>query len=86
MGTVPMPTAARARIRNDIGHATKNLGEAMNDIAWLHGTALFAEANPLGRIWRDVNTGIRHAIAAAPLNYEIAGAEALGVELPSRVI
>ncbi|MGE0484276.1 MAG: acyl-CoA dehydrogenase family protein [Gammaproteobacteria bacterium] len=85
-GTTPLSGELRARIRNDIGHATYNLGEAMNDIAWLHGTALFAEASTLGRLWRDVHTGIRHALTAAPLNYEIGGAAALGVEAPARLV
>lgn len=85
-GTEPMSTDTRARIRNDIGHATHNLGEAMNDIAWLHGTSLFAESNPLNRLWRDVHTGIRHAVTAAPINYEIGGAAMLGVETPALVL
>ena len=84
--TVPMSQTTRAGIRNDIAHATQNLADAMNDIAWLHGTALFAEANPLGRLWRDVNTGVRHAMAAAPLNYEIGGAAILGVEPPTPLV
>lgn len=77
-----MPIEARARVRSDIGHAVHNLGEAMNELAWLHGTATFAEANPLGRLWRDVNTGIRHAITASPLNYEIGGTVMLGNDPP----
>ena len=82
----PLSPDARAQIRNDIGHATYNLGEAMNDIAWLHGTALFAESNPLSRLWRDVHTGIRHALTAAPLNYEIGGASRLGVAAPAPLL
>lgn len=84
--TEPLSIAARARIRNDCAHATYNLADAMNDIAWLHGTALFAEINPLGRLWRDVNTGVRHAIAAAPLCYEIGGAGVLGIEPPTPLV
>lgn len=86
LGTVPLSSQVRARIRNDIAHATHNLADAMNDIAWLHGTALFAEASPLGRLWRDVNTGVRHAMAASPLGYEIGGASLLGVELPTPLV
>lgn len=48
--TEPLSIAARARIRNDCAHATHNLADAMNDIAWLHGTALFAEINLAGPI------------------------------------
>ena len=81
-----MPLPARAGIRNDVGHATHNLADALNDIAWLHGTAIFAEANPLSRLWRDVNTGVRHAIAASPLGYEIGGAAVLGIEPPTPLV
>lgn len=85
-GIVPMSRDARAGIRNDIAHATKNLSEAMDDIAWLHGTATFADANPIGRLYRDVQTGVRHAMAAAPLGYEIGGAALLGVEPPTPLV
>ncbi|MCA1297402.1 acyl-CoA dehydrogenase family protein [Stappia indica] len=85
-GSQPLSVADRASVRNCCAHATHNLAEAMNDIAWLHGTALFAEANPLGRLWRDVNTGVRHAIAASPLCYEIGGAGLLGIEQPTPLV
>ncbi len=85
-GATPLSLQARAQVRNDCAHATHNLADAMNDIAWLHGTALFAEANPLGRLWRDVNTGVRHAIAAAPLCYEIGGSGVLGTEPPTPLV
>ncbi len=85
-GTTPLSLEQRAAIRNDIAHAVHNLADAMNDIAWLHGTATFAESNPIGRLWRDVNTGARHAMAASPLGYEIGGAGLLGVPLPSPMV
>jgi hypothetical protein len=44
----------------------------------LHGTSSFAEFNPLGRLWRDVNTGARHASVAAPMSYELHGDGLLG--------
>lgn len=85
-GTVPLSLQDRALVRNCCAHATHNLADAMNDIAWLHGTALFAETNPLGRLWRDVNTGVRHAIAASPLCYEIGGAAILGIDPPTPLV
>jgi alkylation response protein AidB-like acyl-CoA dehydrogenase len=81
-----MPPNARAGIRNDVGHATHNLADAMNDLAWLYGTALFAEANPLSQLWRDVHTGVRHAIAASPLGYEIGGSAILGIDPPTPLV
>lgn len=81
-----MSPQTRAGLRNDVGHATHNLADALNDIAWLHGTALFAEFNPLNRLWRDVNTGVRHAIAASPLGYEIGGSAVLGIDPPTPLV
>lgn len=85
-GTTPLSQEERSAIRNDIAHAVNNLADAMNDIAWLHGTATFAEVSPIGRLWRDVNAGVRHAMAASPLGYEIGGASLLGVELPTPLV
>lgn len=82
----PLAIPERARVRNDLAFAVDNMARAMDEIAWLHGTATFGETNPIGRMWRDVNTGIRHAMAAAPLGYEIGGAAKLGVELPTNMV
>jgi Acyl-CoA dehydrogenases len=86
MGTTPLSPEDRARVRNYGAHATANLGEVMNDLATIHGTATFAERSPLGRLWRDVNTGARHAIAASPLCYEIGGASLLGITPPTPLV
>lgn len=72
-GTVPMPLERRARHRAGIGHAGHELVDAVNDLCWLHGTAAFAETSLLGRMWRDINTGTRHASIAAPMGYELHG-------------
>ena len=37
------------------------------------GTASFAENSLLGRMWRDINTGTRHASITAPMGYELHG-------------
>lgn len=72
-GTAPMPLAERARHRAGIGHAGHELVEAANELCWLHGTASFAESSLLGRMWRDINTGTRHASITAPMGYELHG-------------
>lgn len=82
----PLSIPDRARVRNDLAFAVDNMARAMDEIAWLHGTATFGETNPIGRLWRDVNTGIRHAMAAAPLGYEIGGAAKLGIDLPTAMV
>ncbi len=72
-GTTPMPLEQRARHRAGIGHAGHELVDAVNDLCWLHGTAAFAESSLLGRMWRDINTGTRHASITAPMGYELHG-------------
>lgn len=72
-GTEPIPLAVRARHRAGIGHAGHELVDAVNDLCWLHGTAAFAENSLLGRMWRDINTGTRHASITAPMGYELHG-------------
>lgn len=72
-GTIPMPLDRRARHRGGIGHAGHELVDAVNELCWLHGTASFAENSLLGRMWRDVNTGTRHASITAPMGYELHG-------------
>lgn len=78
--TEPMPREERARYRGGLGHAVHSLADAMNDLMWLHGTAAFAEVSPLGKLWRDVNTGVRHATITAPVNYEVHGCGLLGTD------
>lgn len=72
-GVLPMPLEQRARHRAGIGHAGHELVDALNDLCWLHGTAAFADNSLLGRMWRDVNTGTRHASITAPMGYELHG-------------
>lgn len=72
-GTSPMPLEQRARHRAGIGHAGHELVDAVNDLCWLQGTSAFAENSFLGRMWRDVNTGTRHASITAPMGYELHG-------------
>ncbi|PAT31906.1 acyl-CoA dehydrogenase [Vandammella animalimorsus] len=72
-GVVPMPLEYRAAHRGGIGHAGHELVDAVNDLCWLHGTAAFAESSLLGRMWRDINTGTRHASITAPMGYELHG-------------
>lgn len=72
-GDTPMRLEERARHRAGIGHAGHELVESVNELCWLHGTASFAENSFLGRMWRDINTGTRHASITAPMGYELHG-------------
>ena len=82
-GIAPMPLTERARHRAGIGHAGHELVDAVNDLCWLHGTAAFAESSLLGRMWRDINTGTRHASITAPMGYELHGNGITGTEFIS---
>lgn len=82
-GSEPMSLTERARHRGSIGHSGTVLAEAVNDLCWLHGTATFSDSNLLGRLWRDINTGLRHASITAPLNYELHGDGLVGIDMIS---
>jgi hypothetical protein len=75
-----MPLERRALHRAGIGHAGHELVDAVNELCWLHGTASFAENSLLGRMWRDVNTGTRHASITAPMGYELHGNAITGTD------
>lgn len=79
-GVVPMPIPLRARHRAGIGHAGHEVVDAVNELCWLHGTAAFAENSFLGRMWRDINTGTRHASITAPMGYELHGNALTGTD------
>lgn len=79
----PMPLTERARYRGGIGHAGRSLVEAVGDLCWLHGTASFGETSLLGRMWRDINTGTRHASITAPMGYQLHGNDLTGTPLIS---
>ncbi|MCS5478246.1 hypothetical protein NYP18_01085 [Corynebacterium sp. YIM 101645] len=72
-GDHPMPLNERARHRGAIGNAGRVMVDAVNELCWLHGTASFGESSLLGRMWRDVNTGTRHASITAPMGHELHG-------------
>lgn len=85
-GLVPMPRPVRAECRGRIGAASFELADALNDFMWAHGTSAFAESSLLGRMWRDVNTGIRHGATAAPFTLELYGDGLLGIDYISEKI
>ncbi|MBS2533453.1 acyl-CoA dehydrogenase family protein [Catenulispora sp. NF23] len=70
---------ARARMRMDTGVATVNAREAIRILVSVHGAGSFAEANPLQRIWRDSETGSRHAIINPEVSTDLYGKSLLGI-------
>lgn len=75
--------ANRAQIRAEVGYAVAHVLEAIQILLNVHGTASFAETSLLQQIWRDANTGGRHAGFNAAVGYEVFGKVLLGV--PGRI-
>ena len=70
---------ARARIRMDAGVAAVNAREAVRIVCSAQGSSTFGEANPLQRIWRDIETGSRHAVLNAEVAADIYGKSLFGI-------
>jgi alkylation response protein AidB-like acyl-CoA dehydrogenase len=72
--------ADRAEIRAQLGYAVQQVLEAIQILLNVHGAAGFTETSPLQQIWRDANTGGRHAGFNAAVGYEVFGKVLLGVQ------
>jgi alkylation response protein AidB-like acyl-CoA dehydrogenase len=70
---------ARARMRMDAGAAAVNARAAVRIVCSAQGASSFGEANPLQRIWRDVETASRHAVLNPEVAAEIYGQSLLGI-------
>ncbi|MGP0092658.1 MAG: acyl-CoA dehydrogenase family protein [Xanthobacteraceae bacterium] len=70
----------RARVRADTGYVVEKITQAIDKLMFAHGSAGFAEACPLQRIWRDAAVASRHAVALPPIGYELYGKALLGIE------
>ena len=70
----------RARVRADVGTIARSCRKAVDLLLNVHGAGSFAEANPLQRVWRDLETGSRHAVVNPEIGLELYGRALLGVE------
>ncbi|MGW2598446.1 acyl-CoA dehydrogenase family protein [Streptomyces klenkii] len=70
---------ARARMRMDAGRAAVHAREAVRIVCSAQGASSFGESNPLQRIWRDIETGSRHAVLNPEVAAEIYGKSLLGI-------
>ncbi|MGC1354912.1 MAG: acyl-CoA dehydrogenase family protein [Xanthobacteraceae bacterium] len=70
----------RARVRADTGYTVEKITQAIDKLLFAHGSAGFAEASPLQRMWRDAAVASRHAVALPPVGYELYGKALLGVK------
>lgn len=75
----PLEPLVRARVRMDTGVVAKYCRDAVDLLLSVQGASAFAEANPLQRMWRDVNTASRHAVVNPLIAGEIYGRALLGV-------
>jgi 3-hydroxy-9,10-secoandrosta-1,3,5(10)-triene-9,17-dione monooxygenase len=80
-----MDYVTRARVRADTGWTSKRVREALALILDAHGASGFADSSPMQRIWRDANTGGRHAIVNELVNDELYGKALLGVGIDEQV-
>jgi len=70
----------RARVRADTGYVVEKITQAIDKLLFAHGSAGFADASPLQRIWRDAAVASRHAVVLPQVGYELYGKALLGVE------
>ncbi|MET7508468.1 acyl-CoA dehydrogenase family protein [Streptomyces albidoflavus] len=75
-----MPLLSRARARMDTGYVARRSREAVDLLLSVQGAGSFAEASPLQRIWRDQETGSRHAVINPAISAELYGRALLGIE------
>jgi alkylation response protein AidB-like acyl-CoA dehydrogenase len=70
----------RARVRAEAAWVCRQLRRAVGDLVDAHGASTFAEANPLQRVWRDLNAAARHAMLTTQVGFELLGKDLLGRE------
>ncbi|MFH8570526.1 acyl-CoA dehydrogenase family protein [Streptomyces sp. NPDC017993] len=58
---INMDLTVRARNRLESAQVGRLCREAVDTLLTAHGSSAFNEANPLQRLWRDINVGSRHA-------------------------
>jgi 3-hydroxy-9,10-secoandrosta-1,3,5(10)-triene-9,17-dione monooxygenase len=73
-----MPYDERVRVRTEAAWVCRQLRRAVGDLVDAHGASTFAEANPLQRVWRDLNAAARHAMLTTQVGFELLGKELLG--------
>jgi alkylation response protein AidB-like acyl-CoA dehydrogenase len=70
----------RARVRADTGYVVEKITQAIDKLLFAHGSAGFADASSLQRIWRDAAVASRHAVVLPPIGYELYGKALLGIK------
>jgi alkylation response protein AidB-like acyl-CoA dehydrogenase len=73
-----LPFLKRAQMRVDLGHAMSGCRDAVDKLLNVQGASAFADANPLQRIWRDIEFGTRHGLLSPEVPLEIFGRALVG--------
>jgi len=68
----------RARLRMDSTLIAQRCRETIDTLVTAYGTSAFHEANPLQRIWRDINVGSRHVAFGLGMPEQIYGRTLVG--------
>ncbi|MEU7592575.1 acyl-CoA dehydrogenase family protein [Streptomyces sp. NPDC039022] len=77
-----MSLVERARARMDVTTAVEACRQAMARLLDIHGASGFAQANPLQRAWRDLETASRHGFLNTQLAREAYGRALIGIDEP----
>lgn len=75
-----LDTVARTRIRSDVATAALRCREAVGLLLNVAGASAFASADPMQRMWRDLEIICRHALVNVDLAREMYGRALLGIE------
>jgi alkylation response protein AidB-like acyl-CoA dehydrogenase len=73
-----LPFVKRAQMRMDLGYAMRCCREAVALLLNVQGASAFAEANPIQRIWRDIEMASRHGLLSGEVPQEIYGRALVG--------
>ncbi len=74
----PVTPLQRAQVQGECAYAMSLLRQIAQDLLDLAGSSALALSNPLQRLWRDLNTGSRHAFLNTTPSIELYGRELVG--------
>jgi alkylation response protein AidB-like acyl-CoA dehydrogenase len=77
---VQLDGLSRARVRSDMATVAVRCREAVGLLLDVGGASSFASANPVQRVWRDLEVICRHGLVNVALSREIYGKALLGIE------
>lgn len=73
-----LPFVKRAQMRMELGYAMRCCRDAVDRLLSVQGASAFAEANPIQRVWRDLEMASRHGLVTGEIPQEIFGRALVG--------